>query len=88
MGIPPFGSPPVPPASATKQGKLKLAGDLAGAGGTADAPALTAFGPGAGTYGSASLIPVVQIDAKGRVQSVTPTAVTASTQRSFAFFMG
>lgn len=35
MAIPPFGSPPTPPATTTKQGKIKLAGDL---GGTADLP--------------------------------------------------
>lgn len=37
MAIPPFGSPPTPPATATKQGKLKLTNDL---GGTADSPAV------------------------------------------------
>lgn len=35
MVLLPFGSPPAPDASATKKGKLKLAGDL---GGTADSP--------------------------------------------------
>jgi hypothetical protein len=37
---------------------------------------LASVGPGAGTYGSSSSIPVYTLDAKGRVLSVTPTAVT------------
>lgn len=37
MALPPFGAPPTPPATATKRGKLKLAGDLAG---TADSPSV------------------------------------------------
>lgn len=38
MGVPPFGSAPTPSATTTKQGKVKLAGDLAG---TADLPTVT-----------------------------------------------
>jgi hypothetical protein len=45
MSIPPFGSPPTPAATTTKQGKIKLAGVL---GGTADLPTFAAGTTGTG----------------------------------------
>lgn len=41
MALLPFGTPPTPPASATKQGKLKLAGDLGGTASLPTVPSLT-----------------------------------------------
>ena len=49
-------------------------GDLAGAGSTYTTPLLTAIGSATGPTGSATTVPVVTIDAKGRV-----TALTAAT---------
>ncbi len=76
MPIPPFGSAPTPDATATKKGKVKLAGDLAG---TADTPALAAAGGGAaGPTGSATVTPIVTVDAKGRLIALS-SATTAPT---------
>lgn len=79
----PPGAPPTPDASAAQKGKIKLAGDLTG---TAAAPTLITVTT-AGIVGSSTAIPVLTIDANGRVTSATtatPVAPTAS--RSFAFF--
>lgn len=81
--IPPFGSPPTPDATTTRKGKVKLAGDLTG---TADLPALAAIVAPA-TVGSAAAIPVITYDAKGRITGSTTATPTATTQRTFAFFM-
>lgn len=82
MPIPPFGSPPTPDATASKKGKLQLAGDLAG---TAASPALAAIGAGA-TVGSATQIPVITYDTKGRITS--SSTATLVSDPSFAWFMG
>lgn len=50
-------------------------GDLTG---TYPNPTLAASGVTAATYGSGALIPVITVDAKGRLTSVTTTAVTAA----------
>lgn len=84
MAIPPFGSPPTADATTVKKGKVKLAGDLTG---TADLPVLAAV-VSAGTVGSATAIPVVTYDAKGRITSTTTATPTAPTQRTFAYWAG
>lgn len=58
-------------ATTTSKGAVQLAGDLTG---TAAVPALIATGT-AGTYGSASLIPVITTDSKGRVTGITTASV-------------
>lgn len=58
-------------ATTTTKGAVQLAGDLTG---TAAAPALVAVGT-AGTFGSASLIPIITTDSKGRVTGITTAAV-------------
>lgn len=59
-------------------------GDLAG---TYPNPTLATIGSGA-TVGSATQIPIITYDTKGRVTAVTTATPTASTQRTFAFFAG
>lgn len=49
-------------------------GDLTG---SYPAPALAATGVVAGTYGSATFVPVIAVDPKGRVTSATSTLITA-----------
>jgi hypothetical protein len=66
---------PLPDAAAGTKGVVQLAGDLTG---TAASPQLAATGVTAGTYGSASSVPVFTIDAKGRITGVTPTAIPAT----------
>lgn len=50
-------------------------GDLAG---TYPNPTLAASGVTAGTYGGATQIPRIQVDAKGRIVSITPVTASAS----------
>lgn len=59
-------------------------GDLTG---TYPSPTLAAIGSGA-TVGSATQIPVITYDTKGRITGTTTASPTASTQRTFAFFAG
>lgn len=68
---------PTPPVGATSgtPGLVQLAGDLTG---SATSPQLATSGVAAGTYGSATLVPRLVIDAKGRITGVTEQApVTA-----------
>jgi hypothetical protein len=60
-------------ATASSKGVVQLAGDLTG---TAAAPVLTATGVSAGSVGSSTQIPVLTIDAKGRVTAKTSVAVS------------
>lgn len=83
-GIPPFGSPPTPDATASKKGKIQLAGDLTG---TAASPVLVSIVAGA-TVGSSTQIPVITYNNKGQITASTTATPTASTQRTFSFFMG
>lgn len=65
-----------PAATGTSLGVVELAGDLTG---TATAPSLKTI-VAAGSVGSASLIPVITYDAKGRITSAsTVTAASSST---------
>lgn len=58
------------------QGSATPGGDLAGVGSTYATPLLTAVGPGAtGPTGNATTVPVVTIDAKGRVTGLTSTTI-------------
>jgi len=75
-------------ATTTAKGIIKLAGDLAGTGSTADAPIITdgaittaklsTTGVTANSYGSATAIPVITVDAKGRITSASTTNISAS----------
>lgn len=80
-GIPPFGSPPTPDSSTLKKGKIQLAGDL---GGTAAAPAVLKIN-GVTISGTPSTGQAI-------VATGTTTAswqpITASTQRTFAYWAG
>jgi hypothetical protein len=69
------------PASATGFA-VPTGGDLTG---TYPAPTLAALSPSpAGTYGSASLVPVITTDSKGRVTSVTTSAPVDATKLPLA----
>lgn len=81
MAIPPFGAPPTPDASTSKKGKVRLAGDLTG---TAALPVLASVIT-AGSVGSATLIPVITYDVKGRITASTSAAVIAP--RAFSYFI-
>jgi hypothetical protein len=54
-----------------------LTGDVTTAGGTL-VTTLAASGAAAGTYGSASAIPVITVDAKGRVTAISATSLTGA----------
>lgn len=58
-------------ASTLSKGVVQLAGDLAG---TATSPALAAIGSAVSATGSATAVPVVSIDAKGRVTALSSVA--------------
>ena len=59
----------------TSGGNMTITGDVTGtASGTAIAATLTTTGVTAGTYGSTTSIPVIGVDAKGRVTSVSTVA--------------
>lgn len=54
---------------------ITLSGDVTGTGATGIAVTLANSGVTAGTYGSATQVPAFTVDAKGRVTSVTNTAI-------------
>ena len=75
VGTVPYGQVSGTPASLPPSGSAS--GDLAG---TYPSPTLAALSPSpSGTYGSSSAIPVVTVDAKGRVTSVTTQAPASGT---------
>ena len=55
---------------------ITLTGDVTGSGTGSFATVLANSGATAGTYGSGTLIPVVTVDAKGRITSISTTAVS------------
>lgn len=55
---------------------ITLTGDVAGSGTGSFTTTLSNSGATAGTYGSGTLIPVVTVDAKGRITSISTTAVS------------
>ena len=57
---------------------ITVSGDVTGSGTTAITATLANSGVTAATYGSATQVPVLAVDAKGRVTSVTNTTITAS----------
>ena len=57
---------------------ITVSGDVTGSGTTAITATLANSGVTAATYGSATQVPVLVVDAKGRVTSVTNTTITAS----------
>jgi len=57
---------------------ISVSGDASGSGTTAISLTLANSGVTAGTYGSTTLVPVVTVDAKGRVTSVTTAAISGS----------
>lgn len=60
-----------PDATSSIKGKIQLAGDLTG---TSASPALAAIIT-AGSAGSATSVPAITYDAKGRITAATPTAI-------------
>jgi hypothetical protein len=57
---------------------ITITGDAAGVGSTSINLTLTNSGATSGTYGGASSVPVITVDAKGRITSITTTAVSAA----------
>ena len=57
---------------------ITVSGDVTGSGTTVITATLANSGVTAATYGSATQVPVLAVDAKGRVTSVTNTTITAS----------
>jgi hypothetical protein len=57
---------------------ISVSGDATGSGTTAISLTLANSGVTAGTYGSTTLVPVVTVDAKGRVTNVTTAAISGS----------
>ena len=57
---------------------ITLSGDVSGSGTTAITATLDNSGVSAGTYGSASLIPSITVDSKGRVTAVSTNGVSSS----------
>ncbi len=55
---------------------ISLSGDLSGSGTTSINATLANSGVTANTYGSATTVPVVTVDAKGRITSASNTAIT------------
>lgn len=76
---PPPAATPTPAATTTAEGVIQLAGDLAG---TAATPALKTM-PGLvpGIYGSSTMIPVITVDANGRI-----TAISLAPAAGFYFY--
>lgn len=72
----------LPDATSTVKGGIRLAGDL---GGTATSPTLAAVGT-AGTYGSATAVPVITTDSKGRVVGVSTATITGGGGSSTSTF--
>lgn len=54
-------------------GSLTLTGDITGSGTSPITTTLASSGAAAGTYGDGSNIPVVTVDVKGRVTSISTT---------------
>jgi hypothetical protein len=65
-------------SSTIPSGSLTFTGDVTGSGTTGGSTQLTLASSGAtaGTYGSTTQIPVINVDAKGRITSVSSVAVT------------
>lgn len=57
---------------------ITISGDATGSGTTSIALTLANSGVTAGTYGSASAVPVITVDAKGRVTGVTTASISGS----------
>ena len=57
---------------------ITVSGDVTGSGTTAITATLASTGVSAGSYGSGSLIPVISVDAKGRITSASTTSVSSS----------
>jgi hypothetical protein len=57
---------------------ISISGDATGSGATSISLTLANSGVTAGTYGSSSSVPVVTVDAKGRVTSVSTSAISGS----------
>ena len=57
---------------------ITVTGDATGIGSTSINLTLTNSGATSGTYGGASSVPVITVDAKGRITSITTTAVSAA----------
>lgn len=57
---------------------ITLSGDASGSGTTAIAVTLANSGVTAGSYGSSTSVPVITVDAKGRVTGVTTSAISGS----------
>jgi len=57
---------------------ITLSGDVSGSGTTAITATLGSSGVSAGSYGSATLIPAITVDAKGRVTAVSTNSVQSS----------
>jgi len=72
-------------ATSSTPGFVQLGGDLAGSSSSATSPQLLAVTTAA-TVGSATQIPVITYDAKGRITGTSTAAITSGTQRTFAFF--
>lgn len=61
-------------------GITQLTGDItAGPGSGSQAATLSTTGVVAGTYGTTSVLPIITVDAKGRITAITTTAITATT---------
>jgi hypothetical protein len=71
-------------------GSLTFTGDVTGSGTTGSSTALTLANSGvtAGSYGSASAIPQVTVDSKGRVTNISTTAVTVPSTLTVAASSG
>lgn len=57
---------------------ITVSGDVTGSGTTSISATLADSGVSAGSYGSGSLIPVISVDAKGRITSASTTSVSSS----------
>jgi len=57
---------------------ITVSGDATGSGTTSIALTLANSGVTAGTYGSTTLVPVITVDSKGRITSVTTAAISGS----------
>ncbi len=59
---------------------ITVSGDVSGSGTTAITATLASTGVSAGSYGSASAIPVVTVDAKGRLTAASTASFSAATE--------
>ena len=66
---------------------ITCTGDATGSGATSIALTLANSGVTAGSYGSADAVPVLTVDAKGRVTAVSTADVTAHIEESTAVSM-